>query len=102
MISFCAALPEKMKKDVREVSSVHCAISDRRQGHATKLMQEICADADTRKMVLVLVVQSYGAGDRMSDLQLIEWYDRFGFRPLPNGDTVLLARMFNMTPKEKQ
>lgn len=100
MISFCAALPEKMKRDVREVSSVHCATSDRRKGYATELMKEICADADARKMILVLMVQHYGAGTQMSNPQLTEWYERFGFRPLPNGDTILLARMFKLTEEK--
>lgn len=102
MISFCKALPEKMKMDVREVSSIHCDMRERRKGHATKLMEEVCADADVRKVILILTVQSYGAGDHMSNMQLVEWYARFGFHPLPSGDAVLLARMFKLTPKEKE
>lgn len=93
MVSFCSALPEYMRQGVREISALETDPHHRRNGDATKLMNEICADADTRKMILVLTVQPFGVLPRLSGPQLVAWYMKFGFNPLPNGSTIMLARM---------
>lgn len=103
MVSFCSALPEHMRQGVREISALETDPHHRGEGDATKLMKEICADADARRMILVLMVQPFGVLPRMSGPQLIAWYMTFGFQPLPNGTTTMLARMhaINIEVKKK-
>lgn len=92
-VSFCDALPAHMRKDIREISHLETLPEFRHRGHATELMKYICKDADNRKIVLVLMVEPYGGDAPMTTEQLVEWYAKFGFTPLPNGDKVMLARM---------
>lgn len=64
------------------ITWVWTPILHRRQGAATKLMREVCADADREWVHLCLVV----AGNKpcpqdpcLSDDELIKWYSTFGF-----------------------
>lgn len=102
MVSFCEALPAHMRKDIREISHLQTLPEFRHKGHATELMKYICKDADIRKIILVLMVEPFD-DEPLSQEQLAEWYGKFGFQPLPNGDKVMLARMHAIyINKEKQ
>ena len=102
MVSFCDALPAHMKRDIREISHLQTLPEFRHKGHATELMNYICKDADNRKVILVLMVEPFD-DEPMTVEQLVAWYGKFGFTPLPNGDKVMLARMHAIIIKrEKQ
>lgn len=92
-ISFCAGLPDKMKLDVREVSHVECLMALRGRGDATRLMQEVCREADASDIILVLSVKPFGEHPPLDETQLEAWYTRFGFSRIQH-EPVLMARMY--------
>lgn len=101
LVSNCTAVPEKMRKDIREISQVECKITERGQGHATKLLDDICREADAKRMILVLSVEPFGDIPPLSKEQLQEWYcTSFDFNILQE-QPLMLVRMFNPFPESK-
>lgn len=91
----CLAVPEKMRKDIREITCVTCELPYRGRGHATALLEQVCAEADRMKMILLIVVNPYGDSEGMTKDQLIDWYgSRFDFHTI-QADPVIMARQFN-------
>lgn len=82
-------LPEHMHERVREIVRVWTDKDHRGEGYATQLMQEVCNDADSSNMVLILRPQPFDAN--ISKAKLIEFYKRFGFSKMQD-DPVLMAR----------
>ena len=76
------ALPAHLR-DVIEVSDVFVPEWHRRKGIASRLMQQVCDDADTFGNVLMLMP---GESE-----WLPAWYERFGFVAIQN-NPVLMAR----------
>lgn len=92
------SIPEHMRDRVREITSVYVPAEQRNQGHATKLMHQLCNEADEAGYVLLLSAKAYGDGD-MDDSQLTQWYARtFGFAVI-QAEPLLLARMAGSTPR---
>lgn len=58
------------------ITRLHTPEHFRKQGIATKLMQECCEDADRARITLCLFIVSYGD---MDNHQLAKFYERFGF-----------------------
>ena len=89
-IAMCEALPDDMRDGTREILSLTCA--NPRKGYATRLMSDVCLEADTAGMVLI--VQPGQFDDGMTTEQLTKWYERFGFMALPkDGDNpTVMAR----------
>ena len=52
---------------------------ERQQGHGSKLMELVEAYADSNDLIMHLQVGQYGARDGLNDIQLIEFYKRYGF-----------------------
>ncbi len=101
LISACMGVPERMRPHVREISSLTCEPDQRGKGYATRLLQEICDDADTRRMVLVMTVEPYGDEPALTEAQLVEWYTTgFDFNHLQY-EPLMLVRMFNPYPESK-
>lgn len=99
LVSACLGVPEKMRKDIREISKLITDPDQRGKGHATQLLKDICADADKRRMILVLTVEPYGDAPPMTKNQLAEWYGTtFDFNPIQE-KPLILARMFNPFPE---
>lgn len=73
---------------VLEVASCRTEHGSRRQGYGTKLMQEICGDADIERQVIVLMPKAYDGGPK----ELDKFYGRFGFIKIQRAP-VLMARM---------
>lgn len=89
------ALPKKMHKDVREIVKVHCDPLSRGSGEATALMESVCAEADAKRMVLVLCVDPYGDDAPLTKGQLLRWYcNKFDFNPIQE-EPLMLARMWD-------
>lgn len=63
-------LPLRSQKLVYEVHNLQTAPGMRGKGQGTKLMQQICADADRLGKILMLV---------SDNTQLEKWYNKFGF-----------------------
>lgn len=84
-LRYSQAVPANMRGNVREVTALHTPESQRNQGHASRLMQKTCAEADARQIVLVLTADTPALAD---------WYARFGFDVLP-GSALFMARAVN-------
>lgn len=81
-------LPEDMHDQVREIIDVQSR--NQRKGFATKLLRNVCTEADVE--ALTLLVQVQGFADGMSNDQLCKWYSRFGFVKFQDEPCVLMAR----------
>ena len=98
LVSACLGVPEKMRKDIREISKLECVPSARRGGNATALMKSICEEADAKRMILVLTVNPYGDSP-LSKARLLEWYcETFDFNTIQEVP-LILVRQFNPFPK---
>lgn len=100
-VSICKGLPTKMNKDVREISKLYCDPSERGKGDATELMKNLCKEADSKKMVLVLVVDPYGDDAPLNKEALANWYGAtFDFNTI-QANPHIMARMFNPFPERE-
>lgn len=63
--------------------------TERNQGHATNLLNELTRFADDRGMTLVTGAQAYGDEPRLSTPQLVEFYKKFGFVALGDDPTFM-------------
>ncbi|QAY17070.1 acetyltransferase [Streptomyces phage FrodoSwaggins] len=52
---------------------------ERRQGHASKLLDQVTWFADRHGMTLKTAAEAYGTGPRMTTSQLVKFYEKFGF-----------------------
>ncbi len=90
-------IPVHMRDGIREVSHVYVPFEQRRQGYATGLMRDLCAEAD--RLGLVLLVHAKPYADWEMDLEgLQRWYERFGFAVI-QAEPRLMARMVGATPR---
>jgi len=69
-ISYTQLVGANLRGAIREVSHFHTRESERGQGHGTRLMKKICAEADHTRIVLMLTADSPKLGD---------YYAAFGF-----------------------
>lgn len=92
IISFSDAVPAGMREQIREVTSLHVPLEQRRKKLATMLLNLVCQEADANGITLLLTARPMD--DQGPDEEkLIEWYAKFGFKGLqdtPNG--LMLAR----------
>lgn len=67
---------------------------ERRKGHANGLMQKIIEYSDEHNVPLYLTVQRYGYKDdiALDNVQLMQFYKKFGFRVVPTGQKILRMR----------
>lgn len=92
-------LPKDMQKDVREIVEVYTDPLRRGQGDATKMLHQICKEADAKRMVLMLTVEPFSENQALSKDQLLEWYTTtFDFNTI-QAEPLILARMFNPFPE---
>lgn len=81
------SLPEYMQPHMRELISIRS--EDQRSGQATRLMHQVCQEADTARMTLILQVKPFADG--LTEEQLQRWYSKFGFEVIQT-DPILMAR----------
>lgn len=93
------AFPKAMQPFIREVRSVETPIQHQRQGLATMLLRNVCAEADRAGMVLVLWPAPWGANESMNTEQLAEWYKKFGFEAIQSNPVLMARAAPNLTPK---
>lgn len=83
-MKMCYEIPEaRAILDISQWSNSHyliCGIDVpspfRKRGYGTQLMNEVCKEADSNKVILFLTVASSG---EMSDEELMDWYKKFDF-----------------------
>lgn len=81
LLSHSDALPANLK-DVIEVSNIYTDEWHRNKGHANKLLDDICEDADKSGIVLMLMPD---------DQWLVKWYESHGFQTIQI-DPIIMAR----------
>lgn len=82
-------------KHVLTISSLKTAQEHRKEGEATKLMNEVCRRADMSQFLLVLTPARFDDGP-LDDKELERWYAKFGFHRIQD-KPVLMCR----EPKRK-
>lgn len=90
-------VPAHMRDDIVELSALHVPVEQRREGFATRLLTQLCQEADEAGKLLLLHVKPFSDGV-MSESQLAAFYAAFGFQdiqPRPR----LMARMAGSTPR---
>lgn len=91
-------LPADMDR-VRELTRVWCEPKARKQGYATELVSQVCEEADSESIVLILQPVNWGrSGGIRSPIELEAWYRRFGFIRTQS-NPVLMARAPSFRPK---
>lgn len=92
------ALPARMRDRTREITKLQTAADSQHTGEAGRLMEQVCDEADTHGITLVLWPRPFG-DIALSEAQLIAWYARrFGFVQI-QPDPPMMARMPNSTPR---
>jgi len=86
-VAVASGLPIDMHELTREILSVKSDAP--REGHATALLYQTCAEADKWWMTLVIQVRPFDDGMTMEQLQ--KFYTRFGFLKIQD-EPVLMAR----------
>lgn len=103
-ISLYGPVRPKLRSGVREITGVWCAPAERRRGHASALLREVCTDADEAGITLVLMPEAFGegyGGPFMSDESLAAWYARgFGFFTLQPSPLILMRMPHEAQPVE--
>lgn len=69
----------KLNDDRWIVSGVETRSSQRGNGAGSRLLAQICADADREDVTLILMVSSDCTPGSLTNEQLTEWYRRHGF-----------------------
>ncbi len=70
-VGYSQAIPAHMRGKVLEVSHVHTDEVHRGKGQATQLLMDVCDEADTDDVVLMLMPNG--------EAWLVDWYEKFGF-----------------------
>jgi len=85
------ALPKRLRDRTREIIKVHTPATEQGNGHASKLLRQVCEEADEAGMVLVLWPRPYGDDIALSAGMLRDWYAKFGFRVI-QPEPMMMAR----------
>ena len=87
-----------MREQTREITRLACSRYEQGKGAATRLLEQVCDEADEAGITLVLWPRPYGDDIALSQSQLIDWYARrFGFIQV-QPEPPLMARMPGATP----
>jgi len=81
-------VPEELREGIREIVALQS--ESQGKGHATKLMHEVCTEADVYGKVLFLQPQPFDDG--MDADKLEQFYKKFGFEKIQDEPVVLMAR----------
>ena len=87
----CAQLPEVLQAVTLEIHQVWTDPESRAQGNATKLLQQVCCDADLHHITLIVQVKAYEGGKNgLSQPRLKKWYaNKFGFQVVQENPTIM-------------
>ena len=72
---------------LREITKLWVQPGQRRHGHGTELMRALCEAADDDRTVLLVHAKPYRT--KMDQMDLRAWYERFGFRELPDSPYIM-------------
>ena len=83
-------LPAHIARRTRQVVGLTVAMQQRRQGKASALMREVCAEADREGFMLVLEPKPTDAS--LTVEQAESFYNRFGFMTIQTEPIRLMVR----------
>lgn len=71
-----------VEHDQKWVHIYHLGAFVTQQGDGSRILVELCLQADNFDVSLGVspIVIPNGSGSQMGDLQLVEWYERYGFK----------------------
>lgn len=83
--SIGAVALDTVEHDERWVHIYHLGAFVTRQGDGSKILKELCLQADSFDVSLGVspIVMPNGSGSQIGDAQLVEWYQRYGFKGNP-------------------
>lgn len=85
------ALPQKMRANVFEITSVRTEPEYRGRGHARSLMLDTCLEADLAGKFLLVHVEP-DPDSPIDEIKLSDFYAGLGFRPLQSSPVKLMIR----------
>ena len=104
LLSFPLSVPPHMRSGIRELSQLSVEAGARGKGHASKLLDWVCREADQQRKVLLITPSAYRvlsngciddyhnpATGGLDDAALISWYSRRGFVIIQQ-QPILMAR----------
>lgn len=81
-LTYSQIVPSNLRGGLLEISQLQTAEEHQRKGYATRLLDEVCQEADEERKVLVIMPDSGW---------LTLYYGRFGFEPIQQ-EPVIMAR----------
>lgn len=99
-LSFNKTVPAHLRGGLLELSHVSTPEDQRGKGHASLLLQRVCAEADEARKVLLLMPKPFGDAP-MDREALIDWYSGFGFDLIQTKPVALMARPAGAAPRVK-
>lgn len=73
-------IQDTTRPNAYKIAMIYTAVSARREGLATDLLREVCADADREGATLTLAVVPEQTGGKAPNVpQLMDWYAKHGF-----------------------
>lgn len=88
-LSYSQGVPSHLRGGIREITNLYTAADSRGKGDASKLLQDVCNEADHERLVLILMPIPFDKVDALSELNLIEWYAKFGFTIIQDKPTMM-------------
>jgi GNAT superfamily N-acetyltransferase len=91
---------EELQDKVRFLTHLFVPEEHRKRGHATRLMESVCQQADDTNIALIVNPQVYD-GD-ISQKKLIKFYEKFGFTQIQKKPLLLVRypTQPDLTPKK--
>lgn len=87
VIGYSGVVPPEHRDGLREITQIWVQPGQQRQGHGTNLMLALCEQADDERIVLLVHAEPYRTEMSRDDLRA--WYERFGFKELPDSPYIL-------------
>ena len=84
-LSHSQVIPANLRGGLLELSKLHS--KEPGQGHASKLLKQVCQEADKNKVILMVLVDPFEDG--LSKQELRDWYSRLGFDILQETPTIM-------------
>lgn len=91
-LGYSMAIPAHMRGGIREITNVYTSEAKRGHGDASKLLKQVCDEADKERIVLMLIPKPFDDG--LDELRLMAWYSRHGFMAIQD-KPMLMARQPN-------
>jgi N-acetylglutamate synthase-like GNAT family acetyltransferase len=87
-VRYSALVDASVRGKLREVLSVHCPAESRKHGHAGRLLDSVCAEADASGVSLLVTVEPF---DGDADVKALgAMYSKRGFRAIQEDPLVML------------